>query len=87
MKNNFPTDEYKYISANVNNNYINNYTNNTIQKPYEPKNQNFINISYSDLKKIIKEEFDSQIIPYKNEIIKLKKLSLILINAKNQIKI
>ena len=73
MKNNFPTDEYKYISANVNNNYINNYTNNTIQKPYEPKNQNFINISYSDLKKIIKEEFDSQIIPYKNEIIKLKK--------------
>ena len=74
MKNNFPTDEYKYISANVNNNYINNYTNNTIQKPYEPKNQNFINISYSDLKKIIKEEFDSQIIPYKNEIIKLKKI-------------
>ena len=74
MKNNFPTDEYKYISANVNNNYINNYTNNTIQKPYEPKNQNFINISYSDLKKIIKEEFESQIIPYKNEIIKLKKI-------------
>lgn len=74
MKKNFPNDEYKYISANVNNNYINNYTNNTIQKPYEPKNQNFINISYSDLKKIIKEEFDSQIIPYKNEIIKLKKI-------------
>ena len=64
-----------YNLFNPNNQYINTYSSNTLQNSYEKKkinNNNNNNISNYELRKIIKEEFESQIIPYKNEIQKLK---------------
>ena len=50
---------------------MNNYTNNLLQS-YDQKNQSLNNLSNYELRKIIKEEFESQIIPYKKEIFSLK---------------
>ena len=59
-----------------NNQYLNVYSSNILQNSYEKrKTNNSINnnnISNYELRKIIREEFESQMIPYKNEIQKIK---------------
>ena len=59
-----------------NNQYLNVYSSNILQNSYDKrKTNNSINnnnISNYELRKIIREEFESQMIPYKNEIQKIK---------------
>ena len=64
-------ENYNFLKAN--NHYTNtNYSTNSLQNSYGlSKSNNINNISNFELRKIIKEEFESQIIPYKNEIQKL----------------
>ena len=63
-------ENYNFLKAN--NYYTNNYSTNSLQNSYGlSKSNNINNISNFELRKIIKEEFESQIIPYKNEIQKL----------------
>ena len=63
-------ENYNFLKAN--NNYTNNYSTNSLQNSYGlSKSNNINNISNFELRKIIKEEFESQVIPYKNEIQKL----------------
>jgi hypothetical protein len=68
---NFPKKDIKYYDTDSSNNSTNNYTNNIVQTNYLQRNQTFNKLSNFELRKIIKEEFESQIIPYKNEIQKL----------------
>ena len=71
MKVNFQKNE-NYSLYKPNNQYLNFNSNNILQNSYEKRKTYNNNISDYDLRKIIKEEFESQIIPYKNEIQKLK---------------
>ena len=71
MKVNFQKNE-NYSLYKPNNQYLNFNSNNILQNSYEKRKTNNSNISDYELRKIIKEEFESQIIPYKNEIQKLK---------------
>ena len=75
MKMNFPFNDngFNYLSSSKNNQYFNNYTNNILKSSYDFKNaHNNNNFSNYEIRKLIKEEMESQIIPYRNEISKLK---------------
>ena len=69
---NFPKKDIKYYDTDSSNNSTNNYTNNIVQTNYLQRNQTFNNLSNFELRKIIKEEFESYIKPYKIEILRLK---------------
>ena len=64
---------FKYNDiTNRSNNYINNYTNNILQSSYDLRNPPSNNSSNNDIKKMIREEFESLIVPYKKQIYSLK---------------
>ena len=69
---NFPKKDIKYYDTDSSNNSTNNYTNNIVQTNYLQRNQTFNKLSNFELRKIIKEEFESYIKPYKIEILRLK---------------
>ena len=69
---NFTNNEFGNYNSKRNNNYLNNYSNNFLQSSFEQRNQSVNNISNYDLRKIIKEELESQIIPFKKQIFYLK---------------
>ena len=69
---NFPKKDIKYCDTDSSNNSTNNYTNNIVQTNYLQRNQTFNKLSNFELRKIIKEEFESYIKPYKIEILRLK---------------
>ena len=86
MKKNFNKKNLRYFDANRNNNFTNNNTNNFVQTYYEPRSELFNNISDCELKKIIKKEFKSFIIPYETGIFKLKEDIKILYNNNSKTK-
>ena len=86
MKKNFNKKNLRYFDANRNNNFTNNNTNNFVQTYYEPRSELFNNISDCELKKIIKKEFESFIIPYETGIFKLKEDIKILYNNNSKTK-
>ena len=69
---NFANNELENYFQNRKNNYINNFSNNILRNSYEQRNQSLNNLSNYDLRKIIKEEFESQITPYKKQIFSLE---------------
>ena len=69
---NFRNNEFGNYNSKRNNNYLNNYSNNFLQSSFEQRNQSVNNISNYDLRKIIKEELESQITPFKKQIFYLK---------------
>ena len=69
---NFTNNEFGNYNSKRNNNYLNNYSNNFLQSSFEQRNQSVNNISNYDLRKIIKEELESQITPFKKQIFYLK---------------
>ena len=69
---NFTNNEFGNYNSKRNNNYLNNYSNNFLQSSFEQRNQSVNNISNYDLRKIIKEELESQIAPFKKQIFYLK---------------
>ena len=70
---NFLNKGFKYDDiTNRNNNYINNYTNNILQSSFDQRNQPNNNLSSYDIRKIVKEEFESLIVPHKKQIYSLK---------------
>ena len=69
---NFANNELENYFQNRKNNYINNFSNNILPNSYEQRNQSLNNLSNYDLRKIIKEEFESQITPYKKQIFSLE---------------
>ena len=60
---NFRNNEFGNYSSNRNKNYLNNYSNNFLQSSFEQRNQSINNSSNYELRKIIKEELESQITP------------------------
>ena len=69
---NFTNNEFGNYNSKRNNNYLNNYSNNFLQSSFEQRNQSVNNLSNYDLRKIIKEELESQITPFKKQIFYLK---------------
>ena len=86
MKKNFNKKNLRYFDANRNNNFTNNCTNNFVRTYYEPRSELFNNISDCELKKIIKKEFESFIIPYETGVFKLKEDIKILYNNNSKTK-
>ena len=86
MKKNFNKKNLRYFDANRNNNFTNNCTNNFVRTYYEPRSELFNNISDCELKKIIKKEFESFIIPYETDIFKLREDIKILYNNNSKTK-
>ena len=70
---NFLNKGFKYDDiTNRNNNYINNYTNNILQSSFDQRNPPNNNFSSYDIRKIVKEEFESLIVPHKKQIYSIK---------------
>ena len=69
---NFANNELENYFQNRKYNYLNNFSNNILPNSYEQRNQSLNNLSNYDLRKIIKEEFESQITPYKKQIFSLE---------------
>ena len=69
---NILNNEFNYYPSNQFKQYNKYNTNNILQNSFEQKNVYNDNFKNYELRKIIKEEFESHIIPYRNEINQLK---------------
>ena len=69
---NFLNNDFGYNFSKNSNQYINDYSSNILQSSFEKRNLVNNNLSNYELRKLIREEIESQVSPYKKEIYILK---------------